>query len=149
MEELDDPSMKKKKKKKSKRLQGLLFLPSECWIAFAVWTFGFSGIHSFYANMSKFFITRFNFTAIEAGHISSLPYLVASFSTPLLGAFLYKVGKTQYYNLLLLSVSCVAYVHFQYAYFAQCHEECFYTIWPILIFGFGHSLLVTMQAPIV
>lgn len=75
--------------------------------------------------------------------------MTAAVATPLLGAFLYKVGKSQYPNLLFLAVCLVAYVHLQYAYWPQCAEDCEYTIPPMVLFGIGHSLLVTMQAPIV
>ena len=61
------------------------------WLC-AIYLMGFSTIHSFYPNMSNFLQQRFTFSNEEAGHISSLPYIIASISTAVLGTVLSKLG---------------------------------------------------------
>jgi len=55
--------------------------------------FGYASIHAFYPNLSKFFQTKFNYSNIEAGHVSSLPYLIASFTVPFLGSLTGYLGQ--------------------------------------------------------
>jgi len=63
-------------------------LPQRFWIFCIVDSLGYSAIHAFYPNMSKFFQEKYDFTNTEAGMISSLPYLIASLSVPIFGSLL-------------------------------------------------------------
>ena len=76
--------------------------------------FGYAAIHAFYPNMSKFFQTKFNFTNVEAGTISSLPYLIASFTVPFLGSLTAYLGEKYFELLLALSSGMVVIVHMCY-----------------------------------
>ena len=42
-------------------------------------------LHSFYPNMSKFMQENYSYSNIEAGHLSSLSYVIAMIVVPLLG----------------------------------------------------------------
>ena len=55
-------------------------------------SFGYASMHAFYPNMSKFFQTKFQFSNVDAGHISSIPYLIASFTVPIFGTVLNYFG---------------------------------------------------------
>ena len=63
-------------------------LPKRFWIFCIVNGFGYSSVHAFYPNMSKFFQEKFDFANTEAGVISSIPYGVASISVPVIGSLL-------------------------------------------------------------
>lgn len=60
------------------------------------YTLGFSAIHSFYPNMSKFLQQNFGMTNAEAGHLSSIPYMVASIAVPIFGNILTYAGEAHF-----------------------------------------------------
>jgi len=76
--------------------------------------FGFSVIISFYPNLSYLLQERFGYSNEEAGHIASLPYLIASFATPLFGSLIQKLGESYYELLLTFSTGLifVSQLHF-------------------------------------
>ena len=67
-------------------------LPRRFWVFCIVNAFGYSSVHAFYPNISKFFQEKFDFSNTEAGVISSIPYGIASISVPVIGSLL--SGKT-------------------------------------------------------
>ena len=76
--------------------------------------FGYASVHAFYPNMSKFFQSKFQFSNVEAGHISSIPYLIASFTVPLLGTALTYFGESYYEVMLFGSIGMILMVHMTY-----------------------------------
>ena len=75
---------------------------------------GYSSVHAFYPNMSKFFQTRFLFTNVEAGFISSLPYAIASFSVPFLGGFTSYAGEAYFEILMFFAIGLLFITHLTY-----------------------------------
>ena len=53
----------------------------------------FFALYGFYPNLSAFFQTRFGFSALDAGHIISLPYFVGALCAPCLGAGVARFGR--------------------------------------------------------
>lgn len=78
----------------------------------AMYSFGFACIHSFYPNMSNFLQLRFNFDNEAAGHIASLPFIIAGFSTPIFGIVISRIGSSFYEMIALLGASIIFMVHF-------------------------------------
>jgi len=115
--------------------------------------FGYAAIHAFYPNMSKFFQTRFNFTNVEAGSISSLPYLIASFTVPFLGSLTAYLGEKFFELLIAVSMGMIVVVHICYLSLQDVRnpgqDGGWLAIWPLMLFGLGHALFTTMQAPTV
>ena len=114
---------------------------------------GYASIHAFYPNMSKFFQTKFQFSNIDAGHISSIPYLIASFTVPILGSLLSYVGEAYFEILLFSSIGMILMVHLTYLTLRDVTEPgqqgglfCFL---PLFLFGLGHALFTTLQGPTV
>ena len=108
---------------------------------------GYASIHSFYPNMSKFFQVRFDYTNVQAGCFSSLPYLIASFSVPFLGSFIGYLGE-QYFEIMLFgSIAMVITVHVAYLSLSDVTDSSqagWAPILPLLPFGLGHALFTTM-----
>ena len=77
-------------------------------------SFGYASVHAFYPNMSKFFQTKFQFSNVDAGHISSIPFLVASFSVPLMGSAIAYIGDSYFEILLFASVGMILTIHMTY-----------------------------------
>jgi len=152
-----DPSMKQEveedPEQKGKRSWNIFKgLPLEyyqiCFICFL----GYASIYSFYPNMSSFFQLRFGFTNQQAGLISSIPYIIASFATPVFGHFIQKMGETYFEILMTLALGSIFVTHMLYS---MTPDYVFFSgpkvlsVLPILIFGLGHALLVTVQGPII
>ena len=57
-----------------------------------IYMFGFACVNSFYPNLSNFLQTRFAFSNEDAGHVASLPYIIASFATPIFGSVIARLG---------------------------------------------------------
>ena len=51
---------------------------------------------------------------MDAGHISSIPYLIASFTVPIFGTVLNYFGDSYYELLLLASIGMIFTVHVTY-----------------------------------
>ena len=77
-------------------------------------SFGYASVHGFYPNMSKFFQTKFQFSNVDAGHISSIPYLIASFSVPFMGSAICYIGDHYFEILLFASIGMVLSIHMTY-----------------------------------
>ena len=111
-------------------------------------SFGYASIHAFYPNMSKFYQTKFGFSNVEAGHISSIPYLIASFSVPVLGTLITHLGEAYFELLLFVSIFMVFGVHVAYLMFQDVGESGITagmeTVIPLIPFGFGHALFTTL-----
>ena len=112
---------------------------------------GYSSVHAFYPNMSKFFQSRFGFSNVAAGSISSLPYLIASFSVPFLGSLTGMLGEAYFELMLFLAIGMVAGVHTLYLTVSDfdATENWLLPVVPLLVFGFGHALFTTIQSPVV
>lgn len=125
-------------------------LPRVFWIFCVVDSLGYSGIHAFYPNMPKFFQEKFGFTNIEAGTISSLPYLIASLSVPVFGSLLRAYQSDKIYEFgLLASLSSVLFVHTCYLVMPEHISMLWIPVIPIIIFGLGHALFTTLISPTV
>ena len=77
-------------------------------------SFEFSSVRAFYPNMSKFFQTKFGFSNVDAGHISSIPVLVASFTAPLMGSAVAYIGDSYFEILLFSSVGMILFTYMTY-----------------------------------
>lgn len=90
---------------------------------------------------------------MQAGSISSLPYLVASFTVPFLGSLTSYLGETYFELMLFASIAMVLAVHICYLTLSDVTEEGevggWITVLPLIPFGLGHALFTTMQAPTV
>ena len=75
---------------------------------------GYASIHVFYPNISKFFQSRFNFSMVQAGFISSIPYTVSSLSVPFIGGMISYLGEAYFEFMLFSTVSAVLSVHLFY-----------------------------------
>jgi nitrate/nitrite transporter NarK len=110
--------------------------------------FGYSSVHAFYPNMSKFFQVRFQFSNTQAGTISSLPYLIASFTVPIIGTLINRLGELYFELLIFVSLVMILTTHFIYLVLADVTlsgmEGSTYTWMPLLLFGLGHALFTTM-----
>ena len=109
--------------------------------------FGYASVHAFYPNMSKFYQTRFGFSNVEAGHISSIPYLIASFSVPFMGSAVSHLGESYFEMLMLGSIMIVLMVHICYLMMSDVPEEQMAgveNVIPLIPFGFGHALFTTL-----
>ena len=109
---------------------------------------GYSSVHAFYPNLSKFFQSRFGFSNVAAGSISSIPYLIASFSVPFLGSISGMLGEAYFELMLFCSIGLILCVHVIYltmADFAAAESENWLLpVLPLLVFGFGHALFTTI-----
>ena len=115
-------------------------------------SFGYASVHAFYPNMSKFFQTKFQFSNVDAGHISSIPFLVASFSVPLMGSAIAYIGDSYFEILLFISVGMILTIHMTYLLQSDVIGEehgGMFNILPLVIFGLGHALFTTVQGPTV
>lgn len=109
--------------------------------------FGYASVHAFYPNMSKFYQLRFNFRNVDAGHISSIPYLIASFTVPFLGSLLNRLGEGYFEALLIVSISIVLVCHGVFLSLSDVLaplEGGTNTILPLVPFGLGHALFTTL-----
>lgn len=117
-----------------------------------MYAFAFSCIHSFYPNMSNFLQQRFGFNNEDAGHIASLPYIIAGFSTPFLGMVISKFGDAYYELLGVVASGLIFCVHFSLVLMSDINpgdDPKYLAVAPIGLFGFAHALLVTVSAPTV
>jgi nitrate/nitrite transporter NarK len=75
--------LKKQKIKIGKKEQEKI--SHEAWVITAIICVGYATIHGFYPNFSKFLQQNYGFTNVEAGHLASIPYVLASVMVPVLG----------------------------------------------------------------
>ncbi|CDW88287.1 major facilitator superfamily domain-containing protein 1 [Stylonychia lemnae] len=122
-----------------------------------MYMFGFSVIISFYPNLSCLLQERFAYSNEDAGHVASLPYLIASFATPLFGSLIQKMGESQYEFLLTLSTGLIFLTQMHFTLMSDAiptignvkTEPNNMAIIPISLFGIGHALFVTLQGPLI
>ena len=86
-------------------------IPQQVLLVLLVQMSGYGTIHAFYPNMSKFLQENYGFSNSEAGHLTSIPYVMASFVVPLFGHLLAYLGSETYEKLLALSTLFVASAH--------------------------------------
>ena len=90
---------------------------------------------------------------MTAGSISSIPYLIASFSVPFLGSLSGMLGEAYFELMLFIAVGLILIVHIIYltiADFAAADSDNWLTpVLPLIVFGFGHALFTTVQSPVV
>lgn len=84
---------------------------------------GYASVHAFYPNMSKFLQTRFQFSNVQAGHISALPYLVASLLMPFLGTLVSYLGSAYFELMNFAAIGLVLAVHMFYLSLLDVTEE--------------------------
>jgi len=103
--------------------------------------------------MSKFFRTRFHFNNIEAGHISSIPYMIASFAVPVFGSLINRIGEAHYERLIFTALCLVLFTHTSYLLLSDPvdpeEQGGLLCMFPIFFFGFGHALFSTIVGPMV
>eukprot|EP00352_Strombidinopsis_acuminata_P000965 CAMPEP_0176342544 /NCGR_PEP_ID=MMETSP0126-20121128/3244_1 /TAXON_ID=141414 ORGANISM="Strombidinopsis acuminatum, Strain SPMC142" /NCGR_SAMPLE_ID=MMETSP0126 /ASSEMBLY_ACC=CAM_ASM_000229 /LENGTH=115 /DNA_ID=CAMNT_0017687987 /DNA_START=1085 /DNA_END=1432 /DNA_ORIENTATION=+ len=97
--------------------------------------------------MSKFFQMRFNYSNEVAGHISSMPYTIASFATPLFGTTLQYVGEGYYEQLTMGSLGLVIITHMSYILMSDSSDGGYVPMLPMITFGLGHAFFVTLMSP--
>lgn len=117
-----------------------------------IYSLGFSTIHSFYPNMSNFLQQRFGFNNEEAGHILSLPFILASFATPLFGTCVSRLGSTWFESLISLSACLILVVHTSLCLMPDSlpgEGKNMLVLLPIALFGLSHAMFVTMHGPCV
>eukprot|EP00347_Sterkiella_histriomuscorum_P019370 403341886 len=118
---------------------------------------GFACVHSFYPNLSNLLQTRFGFSNEEAGHIASLPYILASFATPLFGSLISKLGDKMYEQLLFISMAIIFITQMNFILISDSviidptvdPEPNNFAIFPVGLFGIAHALFVTLQGPLI
>lgn len=115
---------------------------------------GYAAIQAFYPNMSKFMQQNYGITNSHAGMLSSIPYIVASVLVPIQGHLLSYFGQTYYEKFLAFAMSLILVAHFMFlALFEFVVDGKIQKQWtiivPILFIGFGHSMMATLQGPIV
>jgi ABC-type phosphate transport system permease subunit len=71
-------------------------IPFEAKVLAVVVSVGYAAIQAFYPNMSKFLQQNFGLTNSQAGHYSSIPYIVASVTVPVIGHVLAYFGESYY-----------------------------------------------------
>ncbi|CDW86836.1 major facilitator superfamily protein [Stylonychia lemnae] len=120
-------------------------LPYEYFLLCIVYSFGFCCVHSFYHNMSNLLQSRFGFNNEDAGHISSLPYIIAAFSTPILGMIFSRFGERHYDKVILSATFTLLIVHSTILYIPDAlpgQPPQYLVIAPIALFGLGHALFL-------
>ena len=114
--------------------------------------FGFASIHSFYPNMSNFLQQRFGFNNEDAGHIASLPFILAGVSTPFIGIVLSKIGSSYYEIVQATGAAIIFTVHFSLFIMSDAivgSGPKYLAILPITLFGLGHAIFATIGGPLV
>mmetsp|Transcript_11587 Transcript_11587/g.17532 ORF Transcript_11587/g.17532 Transcript_11587/m.17532 type:complete len:355 (-) Transcript_11587:165-1229(-) len=142
-------------------------MPFECWIVVFIYTIGYSTIHSFYPNMSKFLQQNYGLTNSHAGHLSSIPYIFSSFAVPLFGHLLSYFGEGSYEMFLGVSNIAVFACQAMFLGIIEFHNgghlfgapkaevgpakemSLILISIPILSLGVGHAMQATLQGPIV
>lgn len=115
-----------------------------------VYAFGFACIHSFYHNLSNILQSRFGFNNEDAGHVSSLPYIIAAISTPILGMIISKFGEAYFSRFILVATLIILVVHSSITMLQDSEmggAPQYISIIPIALFGVGHALFVTVHGP--
>ena len=75
------------------------------------YTLGIAATHGFYPNMSKYIQQNYGASNEEAGHLSSIPYIVASILVPILGHIIAYYGEDNYEKFLALAPACIGLGH--------------------------------------
>jgi hypothetical protein len=100
--------------------------------------------------MSKFLQENFSYTNSEAGHLSSIPYIVASVAVPIFGNILSYAGEKHFelFQALALFFIAAGQILFRTLQNAGIKSELRILI-PILFLGLGHALFTTLQGSLV
>ena len=106
----------------------------------------FASTHGFYPNMSKYIQQTYGASNEEAGHLSSIPYMLASVLVPILGHLLAYYGEHNYEKFLTLSSCLVGAAHVSFLLLKQHVEEDgiltekYLIVLPCFLIGCGHAL---------
>lgn len=84
----------------------------ECWIINIIFVLVYCCLHSFYPNFSKFLQQNYGYTNNEAGHLSSIPYVLSSVLVPLFGQVLSFIKPEHYVKFLCLGMGFIGTAHF-------------------------------------
>lgn len=130
-------------------------IPKQGYILIGLYCMYYATIHSFYPNMSKFLQQNYGFNNAEAGHISSVPYLLASVMVPLFGQLLAIVGTSYYlwFSTASMSLVCTAHILF-FLFFEDLGADGklltpHLILIPVVCISLGHTFLSTLQTPII
>ena len=121
-------------------------LPRKFWLFCIVDAFGYSSVHAFYPNMSKFFQEKFDFNNTQAGVISSIPYGIAAFSVPIVGSLLRGRSDKVYEDSMLTALLLVFGTHAFYLMIIEHLSHSWISILPVFAFGLGHAIFTTLIA---
>lgn len=96
---------------------------------------------------------RFKFSNEDAGHVSSLPYVLASFATPFLGSMSSSLGESYYEAITMTSLGILFTVYLTLTMMTDSLPSDTgpknLAILPVCLFGFGHALFLTVQGPLI
>ena len=87
---------------------------------------------------------------MEAGHLSSIPYIIASFTTPLFGSLVTKLGEKSYELLMIISLIMILVVNLSLllindAIDGQSPTNLIVTL--TVLFGIGHAMFAIIETP--
>jgi nitrate/nitrite transporter NarK len=126
----------------------------EIMLSIAIYVMTYASLHAFYPNFSKFLQQNYGFTNNEAGHLSSIPYMLAAIMVPIVGHLLSFVSPRQYTSTLSLAMLCIMIAHASFLFLK--HEvndkgqldTPWIVIPPIVAITVAHSLTSTIQVPL-
>ena len=105
--------------------------------------------------MSKYIQQTYGASNEEAGHLSSIPYMLASILVPLLGHLLAYYGEANYEKFLALASFLIGFAHVLFLILKQKVEsdgiltQQYLLVIPCLVIGCGHALQATVVGPLV
>ena len=74
-------------------------MPHEYWLLLAIYSTVYGSLHPFYINLPKLFELRFSFDNEDAGHIASVPYIIAAITIPFMGYMMKRLSNSHHYFL--------------------------------------------------
>lgn len=73
-----------------------------------------TSLHAFYPNFSKFLQQNYGFTNVEAGHLSSIPFMLSSVLIPLFGSCLMQINERHYSLFFIIGMISIGLAHFTF-----------------------------------
>jgi nitrate/nitrite transporter NarK len=145
------PNEKKDEMKKENTKSGLEIITYEIRFVYFIFIMCYASLHAFYPNFSKFLQQNYGYTNEEAGHLSSIPYLLSSIFVPLFGHGMSFVSEKSYTIFLIIGMVMIWGAH---AIFLVILEEDMSKdghlnqVWiiliPIIMITLAHSIFSTL-----
>lgn len=129
-------------------------LSLEVKLMMSTFIFFFGSIHSFYPNFSKFLQKNYGYSNVEAGHLSSIPYVLSSIIIPIYGHLLSCLHESSYTyflvaGMLLNACAHVIFIGLLYDMDKGGHLNQVWVIFiPILMITSCHIFYSTIQIPL-